>query len=749
MNYLRDRGIKFTQSVGFKLLLSFNVVMLVLTGLLTGLEIRNDRELAELEESHRLADLYTSYNLDIRNLESEAAALAVSVADRPDVKDLLLQQDREGLLALLTPVFTELKSQHNIVHLYVESPDGTVFVRVHNPSQFGDDITYRRTVAETLETQQTVAGVEIGPNRLGVRGVSPMFANGEFIGMIEVGLDFDQPFIEALKELTAADYHLWVTYDAAAPAALKPQEGALASPSDKFFHYAGTQSALLSIPEDVYLRVLASGDAEVQYATASGGEYAVLVAPLLAYGDRPIGILEIIYSRADLLADIRTDTRNGILTALLIGLVGITTTWIIARSQVVRPIVQLSETADRQAQGDLSARSSLNRNDEFGHLGQILDGLSEKLAETIQQLEFRIAERTRDLESANAASTRRARQFEAVSQVAGSIASVRSLDELLPRIAQLISEKFNFYHVGIFLTDDSNQYAILSAANSEGGKRMLARRHQLKVGSQGIVGYVTGTGHARVALNTGEDAVYFNNPDLPNTRSEMALPLIISGRPIGALDVQSLEPNAFSSDDIEVLTTLANQVSTAIQNARSFLEARRLLAEAQSIVTGYIAESWKVLRPASLATGYEKSGGTIQQLQGTLAGPHIQDALEQGNTVTDACKLAVPIRLRGQIIGILNMQIPDDQRWSTNEVRIAEAVAERLSLAIETAILIKATQRRANIERITADITGKIGSSTHLETILQTAAQELSRALGGSEVLVQIEPVAMKLSTSG
>jgi GAF domain-containing protein len=111
--------------------------------------------------------------------------------------------------------------------------------------------------------------------------------------------------------------------------------------------------------------------------------------------------------------------------------------------------------------------------------------------------------------------------------------------------------------------------------------------------------------------------------------------------------------------------------------------------------------------------------------------------------------LAIPIRLRNEVIGVINLRAADGNTWSPDQVDIAEAIAARLSLAIETSTLLHASQRRANIERITADITGRIGSSTHLETILQTAAQELSRALGGSDVLVQIEPVAMKLSSSG
>ncbi len=390
-------------------------------------------------------------------------------------------------------------------------------------------------------------------------------------------------------------------------------------------------------------------------------------------------------------------------------------------------------------------RAIAERNEVIEENLELNRTLSRQVAERTQEL----TQRANEMERLSEVSARRAGQFAAIGQIARAIASFEELDTLLPRITQLVSQQFGFYHVGIFLNDDSNQYAVLSAANSEGGKHMLARGHQLRVGAEGIVGYVTGTGRPRVALDTGVDAVFFNNPDLPRTRSEMALPLTIAGKVIGALDVQSTESNAFGQDDIEVLATLADQISIAIQNARSFVETKRLLNESRSILGEYITESWKVFKPESLTTGYKKVGIAIKPLQQSLDGEHIHEAVRESKTVSTPTQLAIPIRLRGDVIGVMSLNIPEGRQWSANEVSIAEAVAERLSLAVETATLIKATQHRANIERVTADITGRISTSANLETILQTAAQELNRALGGSDVLVQIEPVSLKLSTSG
>jgi GAF domain-containing protein len=142
------------------------------------------------------------------------------------------------------------------------------------------------------------------------------------------------------------------------------------------------------------------------------------------------------------------------------------------------------------------------------------------------ELEQRVVQRTAELE-------RRAGQLQAISNVARSIASVQNMDELLPAITQLVGEKFGYYHAGIFLLDENQEYALLRASNSEGGKRMLERQHKLKLDTNSIVGYTTLRGDSRIALDVGADAVFFNNPDLPDTRSEMALPLRVGGNVIG------------------------------------------------------------------------------------------------------------------------------------------------------------------------------------------------------------------------
>jgi GAF domain-containing protein len=360
-------------------------------------------------------------------------------------------------------------------------------------------------------------------------------------------------------------------------------------------------------------------------------------------------------------------------------------------------------------------------------------------------LEQRIQERTAELETANRNNLRRARQFEAVAQAASAISNIQNLELLLPQITKVISQQFGHYHTGIFLLDPARQYAVLRAANSAGGQRMMDREHKLRVGQTGIVGYVTASGLPRIALNVGEDAVFFDNPDLPTTRSEIALPLRISGEIVGALDVQSEEENAFKPDDISALLTLADQVAIAIQNTRTIDQARKSLAEAQSAHAESVQQAWKILQPQSSRLGLQWIGSTIKHTEKPVDERALKKVLEAGKTVLPPGRvgdLTLPVRLRGKVIGVLNLRNNDHRLWSDDEVDLVEAIAERLSLAIESASLLRSAQNRAEIERMTTEITAKIGSSTRFDTILQTAAEELSLALGGTDVLVQIDPYA-------
>lgn len=359
-------------------------------------------------------------------------------------------------------------------------------------------------------------------------------------------------------------------------------------------------------------------------------------------------------------------------------------------------------------------------------------------------LQARVSERTYELEQANQRNEKRVSLFQAVAQVARAITSVREIEELLPSIAALINQRFGFYHVGIFLIDDAKEYAVLSATNSEGGKQMLEHGHKLRIGEIGIVGYVAASGNPRIALDTGTDAVFFNNPFLPNTRSEMALPLLAGNQTIGVLDVQSMEPNAFSQDDINILTTLADQAATAIQNASLFRDTQAALTESQILFSNYIQQAWKTASESDTQIGYRYAGTGLTSIEQPMNTPEINEAVEKGQTVisangTQGLTLVVPIKLRGETIGVFHVNPPAGKEWRADDVEVMEAISSRVALALENATLVDETQRRASKERIIGEISNKISSVVNIDNIVETAARELSRTLPGAEVAIQLQ----------
>jgi GAF domain-containing protein len=367
---------------------------------------------------------------------------------------------------------------------------------------------------------------------------------------------------------------------------------------------------------------------------------------------------------------------------------------------------------------------------------------NQNLKDLNQHLEDRVSNRTAELEIANQRNKRRAKQFEAIAQVARATTSIQDENTLLFRLAQLISEQFGVYHVGIFLLDEQHENAVLRAANSDGGRKMLARRHSLKIGQVGIVGHVASSGNPRIALDVEEDSAFKDNPDLPETRSELALPLKDAGRIIGVLDVQSTEPNAFQPEDTEILYTLADQVAIAIQNARSHEATHKLLEEAQRTSESYLKEAWRLLQAQEKRIGYHISNNALKPLEKFIDHPYLDRVVSQGEPLFENGEtgtLLVPIHLRGEVVGVLDIHVPAGHEWDPDEVDIAKAVADRLSLALESATLLRTTQRRAEIERLTADISGKIGASVNMRNVLQTAVEELGRVLPGSEVVIQFQ----------
>jgi GAF domain-containing protein/HAMP domain-containing protein len=457
---------------------------------------------------------------------------------------------------------------------------------------------------------------------------------------------------------------------------------------------------------------------------------------------------KLVYLRTDFSdEDLRRNQRRltTLVTIVIAGIVGLIAVG--AAQLLSSPIMRLTRTAQLISEGDLEAQAPFQSSDEFGMLGNAFNSMTTQLRALIAQLEDRIRARTQEIENQNEALTHRAAQLQTVSEVARQIVSAQELEALLSSVTQLISDRFDFYHVGIFLMDEKKENAVLRAANSEGGQRMLARHHSLPVGKIGIVGYATGSGEARIATDVGEDAVFFNNPDLPDTRSEMALPLKVGDQVIGAIDIQSTHPNAFRADDIELFSTLADQVAIAIYNNQLYMETLHALDEAHNLHRQYLRSEWAQDTAQRKVLGYvfNESGISPQLVENPLwrkvftSGDPLYAVLPSSNGSPNKAVMAVPIAVRGETIGVIHVQDQGENRlWSEDEISVVNSIAAQVAVALENARLFENTIRRAEREKKVLQITAKIRSTNDPEEMMRIAVSELQQALNASRTQIYI-----------
>lgn len=441
------------------------------------------------------------------------------------------------------------------------------------------------------------------------------------------------------------------------------------------------------------------------------------------------------------LADVQKQTQTNTILVISTSLIVAIIATVIARA-LTNPILALTKVANTVSQGDLSARAAIKSSDEIGSLATAFNSMTDQLQSTLVGLEQRIQERTAELQKNKL-------ELETIADVAREIAIIRDMDTLLNVSASLIQERLNYYHVGIFLVDERGEYAFLRAASSVAAEKMLANKHKLRVGKTGLVGNVTGTGQASIALDVGLDAIHFENPLLPDTRSEIALPLRSRSITIGVLDIQANIPNAFDQQDIQTLQILADQLAAAIENTQLVQQVEGALAELTRSNRAQTQQIWQSTIDVRAVPTYEYDGLQINAIPENLA-PGLLEKLAAGKPIVvpqengqngsenNSSTLLIPLMVLNQVIGVIGLEQEDpSHRWTEQEIAVAQAAASRAALTLENARLLEESQRRASKERTILESTARIGSAINIENILQATAEELERVLGDSEVVLQ------------
>ncbi len=368
------------------------------------------------------------------------------------------------------------------------------------------------------------------------------------------------------------------------------------------------------------------------------------------------------------------------------------------------------------------------------------------LQETRRSLEQRVDERT-------AALQKQATQLETITQLNRVVATLPDLQSVLDTSVQLISERLEYYHSGIFLLGAERKWAVLQAASSEGGQRMLTRGHRLRVGEEGVVGYVAHTGLPRIALDVGEDSMWFNNPDLPNTRSEIALPMIARGQILGVLDIQTEEREAFTENDVKVLHILARGTAIAIDNARTLEEMRATLDRLARYQEHDALQAWRqALARRNMQVDFTYVAGITREAapeEVTSVQDRTVESIAEWTTMeTDsgAHRLLAPIYVQGRSLGILTFD--KSEPWQPDELQLSRAVVTQLELALENARLLEETRLRASQERARGEIVSKVRSMGSVDAILRSAAEELGRALRVERSRIQLVPPGEEMRPS-
>ncbi len=405
-----------------------------------------------------------------------------------------------------------------------------------------------------------------------------------------------------------------------------------------------------------------------------------------------------------------------------LGILGLLLAILVQRS-ITRPVADLRRGAEAFRQGQMEAGIPVVGADELTLLARTFNQMAAQVRDLIGTLEQRVADRTRALE-------RRAVEMATAADVGRAAASILDPEALTRQVVDLVRDGFGLYYAGLFLVDERSGFAVLEAGSGEAGRQMKEAGHRLEVGGMSMVGAACARREARIALDVGHEATRFDNPLLPDTRSEMALPLVAGDRVLGALDVQSVEPAAFSQEDIAVLQLVADQVTVAIANARLFATVQSAL-EAERRAYGQVGrESWARLSRSRAGLGYYSDEyGVSPAGEGT---PSEMEAVAKAGravvTAEDAETALVPIMVRDQAIGVIDAHKPQGTgRWTADELQVLETLTDQLGVALDSARLYQETQRRAVQEQLAAEVAARIRQTLDV----QRGAEDCGAGDGG------------------
>lgn len=417
-------------------------------------------------------------------------------------------------------------------------------------------------------------------------------------------------------------------------------------------------------------------------------------------------------SEEEFLAPIADQTQATLVVAVLIGL-SVAGLAVVFGQILSDPIVHLTAAAQRVAAGELSVQAPVETKDETGQLAEVFNSMTAQLQGLVGSLEEQVQARTTELTLSM--------------EVGQQAAAIRDLEKLLSTITEFIRAQFNLYYVQVYMVDDTGEKLVLRRGTGSVGQTLLERGHSLPIGPGSIVGQVARNDQAIVVTDTVTSDIHKPNSLLPETRSELAVPLRVEGQVIGVLDMQANQPHTFTEKNLTVYEAMATQLALSIESARQWTLAQEAQQRSAETLRRLTRENWaEQLARHRESLGFTYDLSTLSPLQ-----PEAEAEPDNG--------LSAPVQIQNEAIGRLSVQMDEEKRWSEEEKLFLETVAGQLAQKAETLRLFEQTQQRATREQIARQIADKIRSSRDIETALKTTVRELSKALGVARATVDLQ----------